>query len=529
MAEQVFVIGGSQVDTIGLSPTSAGNKGANLARLVKLGLRVPPAIVLSSGFCEQWWERGGTFGREFPQQLAAYLRRLEEATGRRLGGRHPLLVSVRSSPAVSMPGMLDTILNVGISAPLVRALIRSTGNPRLAWDAYRRLVRSFAEIVQRQPIEAFDQLETRYRGESNVDDLDHLDVLALRALSRESAELLDTMTGGLPADPLEQVLAAVEAVCRSWRSPRAAEYRRLHGISDETATAVIIQAMVFGNGGGLSGSGVGFTRDPATGDDRLYLDFLFNAQGEDVVSGRQSRSDASRLAHVLPGVAAEIELSRRRLESEFGDVQDFEFTVEDGRLFLLQTRTAKRTPWAALRIAVDLVADGIIEPATAVARLAGIDLRTVQRRHLNPGPGLTPIGHGVATGLGVASGAIALDAARAVDLAAMGPVILVRADLATDDIAGLAASDGVLTACGGPTSHAAVVARQMNKVCVVGCRGLRVRLSERHCSLDGHILHEGDVVTVDGETGNVYAGRIPVVVETPDHLLTTVDEWRRRL
>ena len=527
VAEQVFVIGGPQPDTTGVSPESAGGKGANLARLSKLGLRVPPAIILGTGFCKTYFERRG-FAPEFPRQVAGYLRRLEETTGRRLGGRHPLLVSVRSSPPVSMPGMLDTVLNVGLTESCVHALVRSTGNPVLAWDAYRRLVRSFAGTVACQPMDPFDQLTARYLREGHVERVDELDVLTLRSLSRDCAELFQTTTGGLPADPLEQVMSAVAAVCRSWHSSRATEYRRLHDIGADTATAVIIQAMVFGNGGGLSGSGVGFTRDPATGADRLYVDFLFNAQGEDVVSGRQAGSDAGRLRHVLPAVAAEIEQARRRLEVEFGDVQDFEFTVEDGRLFFLQTRTAKRTSWAALRIIVDLVADGIIEPAAAVARIGDIDLRTIQRRRLSPGPDAMPIGHGVPAGLGVASGAIALDVARARDLAAAGPVVLVRTEIATEDIAGLAVADGVVTTFGGPTSHGAVVARQMNKACVVGCRELSVQPAHRRCSFGGRVFHEGDFVTVDSETGNVYADRVPVVVETPQDLVATVEEWRSR-
>ena len=526
---QVFVIGGRQSDRVSVSAETGGNKAANLSRLDGLGLRVPPAIVLGTAFCDEYFERGGTFEAEFPTQLGGYVRRLEEATGQRFGGRDPLLVSVRSSPLTSMPGMLDTILNVGLTESTARSLIRATGNATLAWDAYRRLIRAFAETVHGVSRDGFDRLTAGYLSEDKVDAVQDLDPLTLRSLARDSADLLHTLTGvPLPADPLTQLARAVETVCRSWHSPRAEEYRRLNGLETTSATAVLIQAMVFGNAGGRSGSGVGFTRDPTNGRDQLYLDFLFNAQGEDVVSGRQTGTDAARLQKVLPGVQADLERAKPRLESEFGDMQDFEFTVQDGRLYFLQTRAGKRTPWAALQIAVDLVSADIIDVATALERLARIDLEAVQRICLQPGTGDIPIATGIPAGLGVAVGAIAFDLANAQQMAPAQPVILVRPEISPDDIAGLAAAAGVLTAFGGRTSHAAVVARQLGKVCVVGCRALRIDGGTHRCFFGDRAFHEGDMITIDGESGHVYGGRVAVATEKPKDALATIARWRQQ-
>jgi pyruvate,orthophosphate dikinase len=426
-----------------------------------------------------------------------------------------------------MPGMLETILNVGLSESTVRSVIRTTGNPQLAWDAYRRLIRAFAETVHDAPPDAFDQLTAGYLSEAKVDTIHDLDPLTLRSLARESADLLEALTGAsLPAAPHTQLLRAVEAVCRSWDSARAREYRRLNGLDAMTGTAVVIQAMVFGNAGGSSGSGVGFTRSPTDGRDQLFVDFLFNAQGEDVVSGRQVRTDAARLARVLPNVQAELERAKPRLESAFRDMQDFEFTVQDGQLYFLQTRAGKRTPWAALQIAVDLVSADIIDPPTALQRLAGIDVDTVERTRVQPGAEAAPVATGIPASLGVAAGAITFDPARAQQMAKEQPVILVRPEMSPDDITGLDAAAGVLTALGGRTSHAAVVARQMGKVCVVGCRTLRIDGSTHRCWFGDRTLREGDVITVDGESGNVFEGRVAVVTEKPDKALATIARWR---
>jgi pyruvate,orthophosphate dikinase len=304
------------------------------------------------------------------------------------------------------------------------------------------------------------------------------------------------------------------------------EYRRLHGIDDAMGTAVTVQRMVFGNAGGTSGSGVGFTRDPATGENRLYLDFLFNAQGEDVVSGRHAVTDTARLPMALPEVAQRLEELRHALESAFGDAQEFEFTVQDGRLYLLQTRTAKRTPWAALRIAVEQVREGVVAPETALARLEGIDLEAIERRRVAD-EGDAALARAVPASIGLAVGAIALDTKACERLAARGrPAILVRADTSTEDIAGIAAAVGVLTARGGRTSHAAVVARQMGKVCLVGCTALRIDEKARTIAFGGTTRREGETICLDAESGRVLDGEPQVIVERPEGLLSEVAKWR---
>jgi pyruvate,orthophosphate dikinase len=329
----------------------------------------------------------------------------------------------------------------------------------------------------------------------------------------------------LPANPLVQIAHAVEAVCRSWTAPRAREYRRLNKLDSPDGTAVIVQMMVFGNASGASGSGVGFTRDPTDGTNALYVDFLFKAQGDDVVQGRETATDSVLLPRLLPGVQAELTRAKGLLESAFGDMQDFEFTVQRGRLYFLQTRSGKRTPWAALRIAADLVAEGVIDSATALKRLADIDLDSIQRSRLEP-DGAHPIGIAIPAGFGVAVGAVALDVAKARQMSADGPVILVRPDISTDDIAGIAASAGIVTARGSRTSHAAVVARQMGKACVVGCAMLQVDAERRSCRFGDLVFHEGDAVTVDSAAGRIYAGRLAVVTDRPLDALAAVESWR---
>jgi pyruvate,orthophosphate dikinase len=341
-------------------------------------------------------------------------------------------------------------------------------------------------------------------------------------------DVLRGVTGTtVPADPHTQLVQAVEAVWRSWMSPRAQEYRRLHGVDATGGTGVLIQLMVFGNAGGASGSGVGFTRNPTDGASRPYIDFLFNAQGEDVVSGRQASTDSARLPRLLPAVHAELGRAASRLESELRDMQDFEFTVENGRLYFLQTRSGKRTPWAALRIAIDLTLAGIIDRETALQRLAAYDLDAIQRTRLHPDAAHAPIGTGVPAGLGVAVGAMVLDSASAERMCRDGAVILVRPDISPDDIAGLASAAGVVTARGGRTSHAAVVARQLGMACVVGCGALRIDVKSRCCSFGDHTLREGAVMTVDSDSGCIYAGQVPVLIEKPLEALATIESWRR--
>jgi pyruvate,orthophosphate dikinase len=513
-----------------LEAAAVGGKAANLTRLHRLGLAVPPALALTTELAVEYFDRGA-LPDGFRTRLAESIRDLETAARLTLGGDGPLIVSVRSSPPSSMPGMLGTVLNVGMSEEAVGALIRRTGNPWLAWDAYRRFVRSFGEAVCGCAAGPFEALADAHLASAGVTTIQDLDPIALRELARASAALVPAIAPAhtlLPADPLAQIEAAVQAVLRSWTSPWAREYRRMNGLDDGTGTGVLIQAMVFGNSGPRSGSGVGFTRNPADGAPEMYVDFVFNAQGEDVVSGRLPVAARNRLPAALPDVWARLYAARPILEREFQDMQDIEFTVEDGRLFFLQARPGKRTPWAALRIATDLVREGIIGEAVAIERLAPYDLQAIARVVVRAGPGDRPIGRATPASVGVASGAVVFDAARAQALGAARPVILVRSDLATGDIAGLAAAAGVLTRFGGRTSHAAVVARQLGKVCLVGCAELRVDAAARTCTLGDARLREGDAITLDGETGLIYAGSMPIATERPDDDLALVARWRAR-
>jgi pyruvate,orthophosphate dikinase len=377
------------------------------------------------------------------------------------------------------------------------------------------------------PPAPFDHLEQTHLASSGVSSLRDLDPLSMRDLARASAGLARALSGAaLPVDAEGQLEAAIAAVFQSWSSPRARDYRRLTGVAEDTGTAVVVQAMVFGNAGGTSGSGVGFTRDPSTGADELYVDFLFAAQGEDVVSGRHAVAGVAGLADVLPAVHAELLGAKARLEAEFHDMQDFEFTVQDGRLYFLQTRAGKRTAWAALRIAVDMVASGLASPREALDQLQSCDLEGIERVQLDVPDTVTPLATAVGAGMGVASGAVVFDVERARARSATEPVILVRREIATDDVAGIAAAAGVLTSAGGRTSHAAVVARHLGRVCLVGCADLRVDAARRRCTLGARTLAEGEVITLDGETGKVYAGRLPVTRERPTAALAEVERWR---
>jgi pyruvate,orthophosphate dikinase len=463
------------------------------------------------------------------QTLGLGITALETATGLRFGAtRRPLLVSVRSGGAVSMPGMMETVLDVGLNTETVEGLIRLTGNPRLAWDSFRRLVQGYAEVVANLPTAPFDALVAAALEREEVENERELDHRDLRALTLAMLSCYQTLAGkAFTADPHEQLAATAEAVFRSWDAPKAASYRRMNGISDDAGTAVTVQTMVFGNAGGYSGSGVGFTRNPATGARELYFDFQFNGQGEDVVAGRRKLHDNERLRSVLPVVWTRLNDLCHTLEALFGDVQDFEFTVQAGSLYLLQARRAKRTDWAALAIAVDMVAEGKLTPAEGLARLDGIDLDAVGRTRFAP-PVPATLAVAEVASMGVASGAIALDPDAVKRLTASGtPAVLVRQDTVTSDIEGMALASGILTASGGRTSHAAVVARQLGKVCLVACPSLEIDVGRRQCRIGGMVLNEDDFLSLDGNTGAVHAGRLAPVTERPETALAVVAGWRR--
>ena len=515
-------------DTPEITADVAGSKAAEIWRMASMGLDVPPAFVMPTTLCSAVNAGDGAALEGLRQGLAKGIAQLEKATGRRFGdSRMPLLVSVRSGAAVSMPGMLETVLNIGLNDKTVHGLIRLSGNPRLAFDSYRRLVQGYAEVVDGVAGAVFEQrlndLMRRERAASETE----LDPEALERLTGEFRELALHNSGrALPDDPHDQLRAAAIAVYRSWESPRAREYRKLNRLDGVNGTAVTVQAMVFGNSGYNSGAGVAFSRNPATGADEPYVDFLFDAQGEDVVSGRRTPANARQLEARLPEIAARLVDGMKRIERERRDVQDVEFTVEDGRLYFLQTRSAKRTPRAALRIAVDLVHEKLIDVETALSRLAGIDFdRLGIKRFSDSAPA---IASAISASPGVASGRAAFSSPRAAEMAASGkPVILVRPDTSTDDVAGFAAADGILTAVGGRTAHAAVVARQLGKVCLVGCRALAVDEEGREAKLGEARIREGDWLSLDGDNGEISLGQRGIAVTQPPEL-AEIEAWRKR-
>jgi pyruvate,orthophosphate dikinase len=502
-----------------------GNKAWNLMRMVQVGLPVPPAFVLPTRWCQPNQPADNTALR---RTLSEGMIGLEGATGQTFGAkREPLLVSVRSGAAISMPGMMETVLNIGLNSDTVEALIRLTGNPRLAWDSYRRLVQSYAEVVANLSVAPFEALVAAALKQEEAENESELDHRCLRALTGAMLECYRTLAGTpFPANPQEQLAEAAAAVFRSWYAPKATSYRKLNGIGDEAGTAVTVQTMVFGNAGGGSGAGVAFTRNPATGVRELYFDFQFNAQGEDVVSGRQMLRDKDRLPLVLPAVWAKLNETCHELETLFGDAQDFEFTVQTGVLYLLQTRNAKRTTWAALTIAVDMVQEGLLKPVEALIRLAPIDLNAVVRSSFAP-PVPKTLAIAEVAGMGVASGAVALDSDAVKRLSdARTPAILVRRDTVTTDIEGMALSVGILTASGGRTSHAAVVARHLGKVCLVACPSLEIDLVRRECLIGGTVVKEGDFLSLDGNTGAVHLGPLETLIERPEKALAIIAGWR---
>jgi pyruvate,orthophosphate dikinase len=501
-----------------------GAKAHNLARMAALGLPVPPAFVIGSHWC-------GRAHALQPDFWCGALRAIEQVTGRGFGDRrHPLLLSVRSGAAVSMPGMMETVLDIGLSELTLPGFVRVTGNPQLAWDAYRRLVAGFGEVVLGVDRGHF---ERDLQGLATGRDERELDFAELRQLTRlHLASVLRESGRPFPQDPGEQLRAAIAAVFGSWQADKALAYRRLHGLPDQPGTAVTVQAMVFGNAGGTSGAGVGFTRHPSTGAPEPWVDFLFKAQGEDVVSGRRTAQGHAQLAAVAPAIWDELRQHLHRLEQAFGDMQDFEFTVENGKLWLLQTRAGKRTPQARARIALDLLDEGVIDAPQALLRTVGLDAATLAIDRIatdGAGAEVVVLATAASAAHGVACGEIALDEARARARHAAGaPVVLLRQDAETRDLVALECALGLLTARGARTSHAAVVARQMGKVCLVGCDELAIDLGRRRVRFGSVEMGEGEPVTLDGHRGVVYRGAVRTVREAPAELLQRLAALRAR-
>lgn len=525
----IYFLGTSNYSEDFPTAEEVGFKALNLMKMHRANLPVPAGFVLCTHFCRQYLTSGNCLPQRLVAGMRSFIKHVENSTGLIFEGtRNPLLLSVRSGAAVSMPGMLETILNVGLGESTINALIRMTGNPRFAWDSYRRLVQTYCEVVQGCPPNLFETQLNEFLASEKIPDIRELDVNDLKNLSNIYLSTYEKYTGaGFPQEPSTQLMGAIAAVFKSWESPKAVEYRKLHKLNGLIGTALIIQAMVFGNMGASSGSGVGFTRDPSTGENRLYIDFLLNSQGEDIVSGRSLKiPEGSK--EKMRDIYTEIHEIKSRLENMFKDMQDFEFTVQQGKLYILQTRTGKRTPWAALKIATDLVNEGLIDRETALKRLEDYDLKKIERIRLSRSD-IIPLCTGISANNGVAIGQIVLDSELAVKKGSWGlSLILVRDSISTDDIAGIAVSKGILTNKGGRTSHAAVVARQMDKVCIVGCRAITIDFKSRSLTVREKVLREGDLVTLDGNTGTVYHGKVDVTVENPTEIIQIIEEWKNQ-
>lgn len=515
---------GTNRDTGGAPRERYGNKAAVLAEMAEIGIPVPPGFALPVDACEEYFEGGRVLPEWTRTLLEQGTAELESATGLGFGhARRPLLLSVRSGAAASMPGIMETILNVGLSRETVDGIVLRTGNPRFAWDCYRRLLSQFGEVVRGHDPSRYRVLLRDAMDEEGVPDEAELDTASLRALAGQFERVHVDAGEPFPASPEEQLTACTEAVLASWGGPRAEAFRRLGLAGEARGTAVTVQAMVFGNLGSSSGAGVAFTRNPWSGHPGLLLDFRFGAQGEEVVSGEQSGLDQLAFARVMPEQFDELARIGARLERYYGDMQDMEFTIEEGRLFVLQSRAGRRSPMAALQIAVDFVDEGVIDSERAIAQLSEIDLDGIRIRRVAGGG--EPIGAGTPASGGVASGAIAFTGERAESEAATGGVILVRPTASPDDIAGIHAAAGLLVARGGRTSHAAVVARQLGKVCVVNCRDLAIDLDRHRCTIGETVLREGSVISIDGDTGRVYRGVVAVNEQQPLPLLDRVRGW----
>jgi len=491
-----------------------GGKGANLAEMTALGLPVPQGFTITTEACTQYYEDGEKINDEIMGQIMENITKMEEITGKKFGDKeNPLLVSVRSGARASMPGMMDTILNLGLNEEVVEVIAAKSGNPRWAYDCYRRFIQMFSDVVMEVGKKYFEVLIDEMKEKKGVTADVDLTAEDLKELANQfKAEYKSKIGSDFPSDPKEQLMAAVKAVFRSWDNPRANIYRRDNDIPYSWGTAVNVQMMAFGNMGDTSGTGVAFTRDPATGERKLMGEFLMNAQGEDVVAGVRTPQHIDQLKEVMPAVYDEFVEICHKLENHYRDMQDMEFTIEDRKLYMLQTRNGKRTAFAALKIACDLVDEGMIDEAKAVSMIEPRNLDTLLHPTFDTEAvkKATPIGKGLAASPGAASGQIVFTADDAKAWADAGKkVVLVRLETSPEDIEGMKAAQGILTVRGGMTSHAAVVARGMGTCCVSGLSEIVMDEENKKFELGGKTFHEGDVISFDGTTGNVYDGAIP--------------------
>ena len=509
-----------------------GGKGANLAEMTNIGLPVPQGFTITTEACTQYYEDGREINAEIQKQINEYITKMEDITGKKFGDKeNPLLVSVRSGARASMPGMMDTILNLGLNEEVVNTLAEKSGNARWAWDCYRRFIQMYSDVVMEVGKKYFEELIDKMKEEKNVKQDVELSADDLKELANQfKAEYKNKIGSDFPSDPKEQLMGAIKAVFRSWDNPRANVYRRDNDIPYSWGTAVNVQSMAFGNMGDDCGTGVAFTRDPATGEKGLFGEFLTNAQGEDVVAGVRTPMHISEMEEKFPEAFAEFQKVCKTLEEHYRDMQDMEFTVEHGKLYMLQTRNGKRTAQAALKIACDLVDEGMRTEEEAVLMIDPRNLDTLLHPQFDAKAlkEAKPIGKGLGASPGAACGKVVFTAEEAEKQGIGGnddKVILVRLETSPEDISGMKAAQGILTVRGGMTSHAAVVARGMGTCCVSGCGEIQMNEAKKEFKLAGKTFHEGDIISIDGSTGNIYDGEIKTVDATIAGEFGRVMEW----
>jgi pyruvate,orthophosphate dikinase len=517
MEKYVYFFGGGKADGNGTMKDVLGGKGSGLAEMTNAGLPVPPGFTIVTSACRLYFQAGNKTPAEILSQKDESLAKLEALLGQKLGdAKNPLLVSVRSGAKFSMPGMMDTILNLGMNDTVVEVIAAKSGNPRFAYDSYRRFIQMFGNVVMEIPKEAFEHVfDGRKKAKGTKLDTD-LTAEDLKVVIADYKKVVRKEAGkDFPQDPQVQLNMSIEAVFRSWYNPRAATYRRLNKISDDLGTAVNVQTMVFGNMGDTSGTGVGFTRNPATGAKEFYGEYLMNAQGEDVVSGVRTPIPINELEKSMPAVYHQLREITTRLEQHYKDVQDFEFTIQDGKLYMLQTRNGKRTGPAAVRIAVEMVKEGILTPNEALLRVEPEQLNQLLHPVLDEKKALKVIAKGLPASPGAAVGRVVFTADDAVAKGKGGPVVLVRGETVPDDIHGMEVAVGILTSRGGMTSHAAVVTRGMGKPCVAGCGEVEVDEKTRTIKVGSLVIKDGDWISLDGSTGRVILGKTDLVEPDP--------------
>jgi len=535
MGRFAYAFGGGAADGDAGMKELLGGKGANLAEMARIGLPVPPGFTLTTEVCKEYWEGNQSYPDGFWEEVDEAVAALEQTTGKKFGDpEQPLLLSCRSGAAVSMPGMMDTVLNLGLNSQSAEGLIKKTGNERFVWDLYRRLVNMFGDVVMGVGHEHFEAAMDQAKADAGAKADTDLTAEDLKALTTRYMEIYKEHTGeDFPSDPKEQLKKSINAVYASWNVPRAVKYREINKIRGLLGTAVNVQTMVYGNLGEDSGTGVAFTRDPATGENIFYGEFLMNAQGEDVVAGIRTPHPIIELKDIQPQNHARLLEVKDILEKHYREIQDLEFTIENGEFFMLQTRTGKRTSMSAVRIAVEMCEEGMIDRETAILRVDPDQLDQLLHPMFDPQADRTVVAKGLSASPGAAVGQIVFFADDAEEWAAKGEdVILVRAETSPEDIGGMHAAKGILTSRGGMTSHAAVVARGMGTPCVAGCGKLNVDVANRRATVEGSdtVLKEGDWISIDGSEGEIMLGQVPTIQPTLsgdiDKLLSWADEAR---